>query len=266
MENRSPILATPKIILNASSWHWHQPAPAPCGWKSDMWIGTDSAGRQWLVKMRGPAAAAREHLFASLGRHLGIPCQCSEFLELAEDAEPVRAVPSVGRHQLAIQYEMEHPDAYCGWQCPLAKFDQDWKDSRTDKIEALLRSGMPDALGMVQGSLLGLLCGQKEPPGLLWTARHSLILIDHETMWTRKPRNPFHSFWARTTATGESIARQVCESVANLTPTTLESLAAAPEPFSQTMNSAKSLRTTQEAAVRYLAAYDQRRRSDGLAG
>lgn len=72
-----------------------------------MWIGTDSEGLAWLVKMRGRLAAARERLFSALADHVGIHCQRSVFLKLELEGREGGFGESFGRIEKVTSGKLE---------------------------------------------------------------------------------------------------------------------------------------------------------------
>jgi hypothetical protein len=87
------------------------------------------------------------------------------------------------RFQLAIYLLPEHGMNPCN-PCPLERLRVDLLSDASDPIEALERNDLPNALDWLRAELMAYLCGSSELPDRLWCPDHTLVSIDHESMFS----------------------------------------------------------------------------------
>lgn len=180
------ISVLPKLMIS-SGWKWRPPSPDERRYlKQDWWIGTDLQSQQWLIKMTGSSYAHREHVFASLAQRLGISCQSSTYLLIA-DQDPVlhRQSGDAERCQLALWFMEEHRNGSCSLTCPYPSVTN--KSLGFQNILSAKNAGLANLDDMVRADVLGHLCGQLEPHGHFLTREHEYVAIDNECMFHDPP-------------------------------------------------------------------------------
>lgn len=205
-----PLMRQLPPSLLAEGWTW-QSFSTPSFPSQQVWLGTDALGRVWLTKLSGSYHAYREIVFARIAQQLGWSCQSSVFLQLSkDDANAIGA--DHGEVQAAHWFLKEHGHpTQCGPGCPL----QGRLGVEIQGIEQLANLGADHAVDLARGHFASCVFGANEAPQPLFTADHSMVLIDNETMFQSLPC-PLNgtSYWNRNG--GQRLAREVCKQIASL--------------------------------------------------
>ena len=234
---RFPSIAELPGLMSAGSWTW-EPFKPPAGEHTGFWIGTDTSGTKWLVKMRGSRYAHREHSFGAFAQRLGISCQSSVFLRLPPDAEPLLADSDSESepYQLALWLLPEHQQAICSSTCPLPLIQDELDRYRSDPILALQDTRVRNLMDWARMSMLAHLCGANEPSDRLITPDHSLVLVDNEQMFSTSPADIWTCGWllkedGSISPLAIEVATDLCRRVVSIKDEDLSDFASYPEGY-----------------------------------
>jgi hypothetical protein len=229
--NSFPTITDLPSYVVAADWTWDRPKPRSDpyhGCSSDWWIGTDNAGRRWVVKMRGSNYAYREHVFSALAQRLGIACQSSVYLVIPPKAPPLLNTINSESYQLALWFFEEHRRPCLQENCPLNLLSISL-DTEAD-IEKYISCGVLNAIDRLNGEILGYLCGQHEPPGLLYTKSHEFIQVDNELMFSEDPVDLQNCEWLRFSI-GKQCAATVCKKLSEIDDSELLNFSKVPQDY-----------------------------------
>lgn len=221
-------------VLHTKGWAWRRFA-SDQGY-DEFWIGTDTGGVDWLVKMRGNDYAHRECAFDRFAQHIGINCQTAVYLKLSLDAEPIRKIITADRFQAALYFFEEHPGTPCGIHCPLNRLNSALNDNTADPLDVLHTSGIRNAVDWPKADFLACLCGASEPSGRLINVDHQMVIVDSELMFSTEGSLWGEWGWGRSTGRRRSSYREqlvegICEQISALTDTDLAQFARLPRGF-----------------------------------
>src|ERR1019366_3689535 len=181
-----PIIRELPTLLTTKGCNWNKKQLGIGMDNRSFWIGTDTQGNSWVVKMRGASDAIRERVYSSLAQTIGICTQSSVYLVLSDDAGPLwdEARPRFTRtpQHGALWMLDEHGIEPCGPGCPYSHRDHG-PDFRS-RFESWLRCGVQNPWDRYDAAILGYLCGKFEPSGNLITASHLWLQIDNECMFS----------------------------------------------------------------------------------
>lgn len=211
---------------------------APSG-GSGFWTGLDSSGTRWVVKFRGGLYAVRERAFSLIAQALGISCQSSAYLKMPSHVRawpiPPRQCDSKDVHQLAIWFLEEHRCEPNCPSCPVVELQEELR-GQGDAYDTLRSSRIEHAVDLARGEMLGYLCGMYEPPDPLFTADHTFVQIDNESMFS--PNSGADLWECRWIAgahglngAGLAAATQLCEQMLDLAPELFDEATLLPEGY-----------------------------------
>ena len=221
-------------LLNAESWHWEK---VEFGWSYDFWVGTDSEGNEWIVKMKGSFYSYREHAFARLAQALDVSCQASSYLILPDNCPPLLANRDAEKGQLAIWLYPKHGAEDCNDTCPVNRLYEKLRDPAIDSTEALSESTIRNAIDWARVNMLAYICGANEGgEERLITPDHQLFMIDNEQMFSTSPGNLMECHFVTlrngsVSETGMRIAIDLCEKFTILTDSEINSMVSVPDAY-----------------------------------
>ena len=194
-----PLITEVRPWRDTSDWNWRPwDSPGHSYHGRHFWLGTDSEGVDWLVKMRGASYAHREHSFARFAQSIGISCQTTQYVLVPDDSPPrSRDNEFDGECQLALWSLPEHGGEPCGRDCPMAVLESAVNGPGADPVQHLEASTIEHAVDWARSEMLASLCGSNEPSGLLFTPDHTLVVIDNEMMFSTGPASVWESNWLR---------------------------------------------------------------------
>ena len=266
-KNSFPTIVNLPVHVVAANWKWSRPKPKPnlaFGLKPDWWIGTDEAGRRWVVKMSGSDCAYREHVFAALAQRLDISCQSSMYLTIPRNAAPMIHEPKTESHQLALWFLDEHETPCSSQKCPMTIL-QNLSINSEATLQTYLSCGVSRAVDWIRGAVIGYLCGQYEPAGHLFTVEHEFVQIDNEFMFHSGPVNLESCQWLRYN-TGRQCAEEICSGFSKIPDEELLSFAEIPKGYvvSRKNNVRRRLIAAKRAADNFLAKLIKRKTATRL--
>jgi len=246
-------------LIDASDWVWQKPSlhDDKARIKAEWWIGTDSDGTKWLLKMTGGFYAYREHVFASLAQRIGISCQSSAYVLIgSESAEPRSQTEFSEPFQLAIWLMDEHADKPCSLTCPWSIYSATCRNGDYLNIHQASTDGVSYFDDLMRGDVLGYLCGQFEPHDHFLTSQHEYVVIDNELMFAAErgvKRSLNGCRWLKFDAAG-SLVTEVCRNFVQITDKELHEIAEIPKGYSISngRNLYHDLRAAKAAASDYL--------------
>jgi hypothetical protein len=203
MRNLPEISELP-ALMSAEGWRWKRNDAFP----RDFWLGQDTNGIRWLVKMHGGFYSLREHAFSSLAQHLGLFCQSSVLLRLPNDSIPMKEDSDLEESQIALELLDEHDTVLCAPSCPLAPLEFAVNSPSGDRVALAEHAGVEHASDWIRADMLAYLCGANEPSDRLITKDHEFVVIDNEQMFSTDPVDVLECDWFRG-ATGEQSSRAI---------------------------------------------------------
>lgn len=219
-------------LTTSSDWRWET---FDGGGRRNFWVGTDRAGNQWLVKMRGSSYAYREHSFARLAQHLGVSCQSSVYLRLSAGADPLRGDDDTEEFQLALSLLPEHGTEVCSADCPFPIVQEVFDRLPDEPIQALQTPGIEHLMDWARMCMLAELCGANEPSDRLITPDHTFVLIDNEQMFSTGPGNIWNCDWLfagdSRSELGVKVATDLCDQFVRIKDEELRSFATLPKGY-----------------------------------
>lgn len=224
-----PLIRDLPSVIDTEGWGWNQLGRSG----GDIWIGTDLAGKQWLLKLRGSFYAYREIVFARIAQTLGWSHQSSVFALVSEDAVPRQDSRELEMVQAVSWFLPEHWSKSCRPGCPLEALNQNFGNNPNDPIAALCRSSIVRVLDWARGDIAAHIFGANEGPQRLFTIGHEFVLIDSEQMFSTQPCElTTTGWWSRRDGSpsdvGIDLTLEVCKEVGALSNADLDACLSIP--------------------------------------
>lgn len=219
-----PLICDLPSVVSVQGWLWKQYAD-PNSAVTDFWVGTDHQGNQWLTKVRGSFYAYREIVFARIAQRLGWSCQSSIFGVFPDDVPPILRLTTDEKIHALHWLLPEHQISQCCADCPI--------DPNANLAATLQNLPLSNTVDWLRGEIAAYLFGGNEPPGILFTQDHALVIIDSEQMFSSMPSILCQiPWWTDRHDAISTIARQVAVdlsvAVAKLSDTDLQEFLEAP--------------------------------------
>src|SRR6266496_2649197 len=225
-----PLIRDLPLLVKTDGWDWEEFSA-----KRNFWVGTDSVGDFWIVKLRGKFGAVHEHVYADFAQTLGICTQSSVFVILDELATPLRGQrhPDKVPHNVGIWKLPKHDHRPCGSSCPYNNTPataNDWPEW-----------GIRNPWNKIEARFLGYLCGMSEPTQDLITTSHLWVQIDNELtfgQWAFERGKAYDNIvcevsrdpWLRIDGVREKL-RLVCERISDVSDAEIERIVAIPSEY-----------------------------------
>ena len=249
-----PAISALPVLMSADGWRWERNGRFP----KDFWLGEDSNGSRWLVKLHGSFYSFREHAFARLAQHLGLSCQSSVLLKLPQHSPPRREQEDLEECQIALELLDEHADALCSPSCPLSPLELAVNSATGDRVALVEQAGVANASDWIRADMLAYLCGANEPCDQLITKDHQLVIIDSEQMFSTDSVELRDCDWFESTNGDKStralqIADALCSRLAKTTDFELGLFSAVPDGYvvNQLWSIGERMLSARRAARRY---------------